>query len=102
MDNYLIYKIENFLDNISIDISTINDQLIKFENKESIWGSVENMIDFYKGDVIHDSNMLEVFCRALRDKLYENEYEYINDDYDINTQKYGPDSDIDNWNITNE
>ena len=97
MDNYLIYKIENFLDNISIDISTINDQLIKFENKESIWDSVEHMIYFNKSEFMYDCNKLEVFCRALRDKLYENEYEYINDDYDINTQKYGPDSDIDNW-----
>jgi hypothetical protein len=69
MDNYLIYKIENYLDNISIDILTINNQLSKFENKESIWDSIENMIYFSKSEFIHDCNMLEVFCRALRDKL---------------------------------
>lgn len=67
MDKYLINKIENFLDNISIDIATINNKLIKFENKENISGSVEDMIDFYK--FIYDIDMFEVFCRALRDKL---------------------------------
>jgi hypothetical protein len=70
--NYLTYKIENFLDNISIDIATIDKRLSAIENKKSHWDNVENMIDFYKGEFMHDCNMLEVFCRALRDKL-ENE-----------------------------
>jgi hypothetical protein len=69
MDEYLIYKIENSLGNISLDILLINDQLSKIENKKSNWDTVENMIDFYKSEFIHDCNMLEVFCRALRDKL---------------------------------
>ncbi len=72
MDKYLIYKIENYLDNISIDMQTMNDQLIKFGNKESIWDNLEDMIYFNKSELMHDCNMLEVFCRALRDKL-ENE-----------------------------
>jgi hypothetical protein len=66
---YLIYKIENYLDNISIDISTINNQLSKFENKESIYDNIKDLIYFNKIEFIHDCNMLEVFCRALRDKL---------------------------------
>jgi hypothetical protein len=72
MDKYLIYKIENYLDNISIDMQTMNEQLIKFENKESICDNLEYMINFNKSELMHDCNMLEVFCRALRDKL-ENE-----------------------------
>jgi hypothetical protein len=72
MDKYLIYKIENYLDNISIDISTINNQLSKFENKESIYDNIKDLIYFNKSELMHDCNMLEVFCRALRDKL-ENE-----------------------------
>jgi hypothetical protein len=69
MDKYLIYKIENYFDNISIDMQTMNDQLIKFKNNESIWGNLEGMMYFNKSELMHDCNMLEVFCRALRDKL---------------------------------
>jgi hypothetical protein len=69
MDKYLLYKIENFLDNISIDIATLNDQLSKFENKQSICDSIEDLIYFSRTEFMHDCNMLEVFCRALRDKL---------------------------------
>jgi hypothetical protein len=69
---YLIYKIENFLNNISIDIDTMKNQLSKFENKESVWDNLEDMIYFNKTEFMYDCNMLEVFCRALRDKL-ENE-----------------------------
>jgi hypothetical protein len=72
MDKYLIYKIDNCMDNIKIDMQTMNDQLIKFGNKESIWDSLEDMIYFNKSELMYDYNMLEVFCRALRDKL-ENE-----------------------------
>jgi hypothetical protein len=69
MDKYLIYKIDNCIDNISIDMQTMNDQLSKFGNKESICDNLEDMIYFNKSELMHDCNMLEVFCRALRDKL---------------------------------
>jgi len=69
MDKYLILKIDNYIDNISIDMQTMNDQLSKFGNKETIWDSLEDMIYFNKSELMHDCNMLEVFCRALRDKL---------------------------------
>jgi hypothetical protein len=72
MDEYLIYKIEKYFNNIKIDMQTINDELINFENKETVWDSFEDMIYFNKNEIIHDCNMLEVFLRSLRDKL-ENE-----------------------------
>lgn len=69
MDKYLIYKIENFFDNISIDILTLNDQLSKLENKESIYDNIKDLIYFNKSELMYDCNMLQVFLRALRDKL---------------------------------
>jgi len=72
MDKYLIHKIDNCIDNIKIDMQTMNDQLSKFGNKESIWDSLEDMIYFNQSELMYDCNMLEIFCRALRDKL-ENE-----------------------------
>jgi len=69
MDKYLIHKIENFLDNITIDMQTMKNQLSKFENKESIWDNLEDMIYFNKSEFMYDCNMLEILCRALRDKL---------------------------------
>jgi hypothetical protein len=69
MDDELIYKINNRIDNIEIDMETMNNQLIKFGNKESIWDSLEDMIYFHISELIYDCHMLEIFCRALRDKL---------------------------------
>lgn len=66
---YLIYKIDNFMYNMHIDILTLNDQLSKLENKQSICDSIEDEIYFCRSEFKHDCNMLEVFCRALRDKL---------------------------------
>jgi len=68
MDKYLIYKIENYFNNINIDMSTIN-KLIRFENEESISDTIEDIVYYNKIEFMHDCSMLEVCCRALRDKL---------------------------------
>lgn len=67
--NYLIYKIESFMYNMNINILTLNDQLSKLENKQSTCDTIEDSIYFCRSEFIHDCNMLEVFCRALRDKF---------------------------------
>lgn len=87
---YYIEEIEYYIKKLKDDITYTQ------------WNIDAHGIGYAKSIIGDTLKYLELYCRGLRDKLYENEYEYINDDYDINTQKYGPDSDIDNWNITNE
>jgi hypothetical protein len=43
--------------------------LIKFENKETNWDNLKKLIYLNKRELMYDCDMLEIFCRALRDKL---------------------------------
>lgn len=65
----IIDKIDNYLKNIKIDIINLNYELKEFKNDNSNWRNINSIINNYKQEFIYDRDMLEIFCRSLRDKI---------------------------------
>jgi hypothetical protein len=78
-------------------IEEINYWLRQLENEIEVvkFNVVDNGISFTKKVINDRCNNLILYSRALRDKLYENEYEYLNDSYDPYTTKLMPNFDFD-------
>ena len=76
-NEFYINKIESYLNNIYIDIECFNKDLEKFIlepyiNDKDIYLYIDSYLDYHKNEYIYDLNMIEIFCRAFRDKI-ENE-----------------------------
>ena len=89
------------MDDELIDI--LDDARMSYDNLKEVWDKAKvdaNSIFMYK-DIIRSfkSQLYEtmILLRALRDKL-GNEYSNNDDEYDLYIRKYGPESDIDNYN----
>jgi hypothetical protein len=87
----------NYIEEIDYWLKQLRDEIkvVKFN-------VVDNGISFTKKVINDRCNNLILYSRALRDKLYESEYEYLNDTYDPYTTKLMPGFDIDDIDLYDE
>lgn len=68
-NEFIINKIETYLNNIYVNIEGLNIELDKFINEKSNWDNINHMVNYHKDEYFYDLYMLEIFCRSLRDKI---------------------------------
>ena len=68
-----IYRVDQYLFEMKVSMDNFDAELKDMEDKKSNWYDIDNIVRYYEDDFRATLFRYEVYCRALRDKLNEEE-----------------------------